>query len=122
MTREAVQPPLPLNVPEMPQAVRAELRTQIEPRWGDEAACASEWVNPDWWFTPADDRSQTAARTICGSCTVRGSCLAHALATSELHGIWGGLDETERAWLLLALAEGTRVAAVLDPHSWTAVA
>ena len=122
MTRRAVQPPLPLNVPAMSAAVLAELRAQIEPDWGQQAVCASRRFDPDWWFTPADDPAQTAARTICGSCPVRRSCLAHALATDEPDGIWGGFDETERAWLRLALAEGTRVAAILDPRTRTAAA
>jgi WhiB family redox-sensing transcriptional regulator len=111
-----------VNVPALPAAVRAELRAHITPGWADDAACAFEWADPDWWFTPADDPFQTAARTICHSCPVRRSCLAHALATGEPDGIWGGFDETERALLRLALAEGTRVAAVLDLISRTAAA
>jgi WhiB family redox-sensing transcriptional regulator len=122
MTRRAVQPPLPLNIPAMPAAVRAELRGQIKPGWGQQAACASESVDPDWWFTTGDDPSYAAARTICGSCPVPRSCLAHALVAGESEGIWGGFDETERAWLRLALAEGTQVAAVLDPHTRAAAA
>ena len=122
MNRRVAQPALPLVVPAMPPVVRAELRAQVEPGWGDEAACASAWVDPDWWFAAADDPDHEAARTICGSCPVRRSCLAHALATNEPEGIWGGFDETERAWLRLALAEGTRVAAILDRHVRTAAA
>ena len=122
MTRPAAQPPLPLNVPALPPVVRAELRAQIDSGWGDEAACASEWVDPDWWFTPADDPDQAAARPICGSCPVRRSCLAHALVMNEPDGIWGGFDESERAWQRLALAEGTQVSAVLNPYSQTAAA
>jgi WhiB family transcriptional regulator, redox-sensing transcriptional regulator len=102
--------------------VRAELRTQVEQDWGDEAVCASEWVDPDWWFATADDPDHAAARTICGSCPVRRSCLAHALATNEPEGIWGGFDETERTWLRLALVESSNVAAILDPHTRTAAA
>jgi hypothetical protein len=122
MTRRAVQPALPLVVPTLPPVVRAELRTQVEQDWGDEAVCASEWVDPDWWFATADDPDHAAARTICGSCPVRRSCLAHALATNEPEGIWGGFDETERTWLRLALVEGSNVAAILDPHTRTAAA
>jgi hypothetical protein len=113
---------LPLNVPAMPAAVGAELRTHIAQSWGQQAACASKRVDPDWWFAPADDELQAAARNVCGSCPVRRSCLAHALATDESDGIWGGFDESERAWLRLALSEGTRVAAILDPHTRTAAA
>ena len=121
MSRRAVQPALPVIVPAMPPLVLAELRAQIMPGWGEKAVCASEWVDPDWWF-PADDRDQEAARGICSSCPVRRSCLAHALATGEPHGIWGGFDESERAWQRLALAEGTQVSAVLDPYTRTAAA
>ena len=117
MTRRAVQPSLPLNVPAMPAAVRAELRTHIMAGWGQQAACASRRFDPDSWFAPADDEFQMVARNVCGSCPVRRSCLAHALVVNEPDGIWGGFDETERAWLRLALAEGSRVAAVLDPLS-----
>ena len=122
MTRRAAQPPLPLNVPTMPAAVRAELRAQIMPGWGQRAACASGRFDADWWFTPADDPHQTVAREVCGSCPVRRSCLAHALATAEPEGTWGGFDESERAWQRLTLAEGTSVAAVLDPYTRTEAA
>jgi WhiB family redox-sensing transcriptional regulator len=113
---------LPLNMPALPAAVQAELRAQIMTGWGQQAACASRSFDPDWWFTPADDPIHTAARNVCDSCPVRRSCLAHALATDEPEGIWGGFDASERAWLRLAVAEGTRVAAVLDPYTPTAAA
>ena len=122
MTRRAAQPPLPLNVPTMPAAVRAELRAQIMPDWGQQAACASRQVDPDWWFAPADDPNQSVARGVCESCPVRRSCLAYALVMNESDGIWGGFDESERTWLRLALAEGTRVDAILDPRTRTAAA
>jgi hypothetical protein len=122
MTRRAVQPALPLNVPAMPATVRDELRAEIAPGWGQQAACASRCFDPDWWFASADDELQTVARDVCGTCPVRRSCLAYALVANEPHGIWGGFDESERAWLRLALAEGTRVAAILDPTSRTAAA
>jgi hypothetical protein len=122
MTRRAVQPPLPLSVPAMPAAVRAELCIHIMPGWGQQAACASGRVDPDCWFASADDELQMVARKVCDSCPVRRSCLAHALATDEPDGIWGGFDESERAWLRLALAEGSRVSPVLDPHTRTVAA
>jgi hypothetical protein len=106
----------------MPATVRDELRTEIAPGWGQQAACASRSFDPDLWFAPADDELQTVARNVCGTCPVRRSCLANALVVNEPHGVWGGFDESERAWLLLALAEGTRVTAVLDPYSRTAAA
>lgn len=116
-----VQLELPLVVPSLPTPVRADLRAHIAPDWAQDAACASARVDPDWWH-PDTNPTETAARTVCGSCPVRRSCLAHALATGEPDGIWGGLDGVERTWARLALAEGTRVAAVLDPTSRTAAA
>jgi Transcription factor WhiB len=29
-------------------------------------------------------------------CQVQGECLAFALATHQVHGVWGGLSEQER--------------------------
>lgn len=37
-----------------------------------------------------------AAKQMCGSCPVRSSCLAHAFAVGEEHGVWGGLAAHER--------------------------
>jgi Transcription factor WhiB len=122
MNRRVAQPALPLIIPAMPATVRAELRGQIAPGWGQRAACASGRFDPDWWFAPAEDPTQPVARDVCGSCPVRRSCLAHALATAEPEGIWGGFDESERTWQRLALAEGTSVAAVLDPYTRTVAA
>lgn len=33
---------------------------------------------------------------MCAACPVRQDCLEQALATSERHGVWGGLSERER--------------------------
>ena len=115
MTRRAAQPALPLNIPAMPAAVRAELRTQITPDWGQQAACASQRVDPDWWFTPADDPTQTAARTSAAPARSAGPAWLTPWSVNEPDGIWGGFDDSERAWLRLALAEGTRVASGARP-------
>jgi predicted RecB family nuclease len=37
------------------------------------------------------------ARTVCARCDVWRQCLAFALRTDDLRGIWGGLTDTERA-------------------------
>jgi transcription factor WhiB len=36
------------------------------------------------------------AKAICAGCQVRGECLAFALRTYQIHGVWGGLSEPER--------------------------
>jgi WhiB family redox-sensing transcriptional regulator len=37
---------------------------------------------------------------ICRQCPVMAQCRAHALEVAEPYGIWGGLSETEREFLL----------------------
>jgi WhiB family transcriptional regulator, redox-sensing transcriptional regulator len=72
-----------------------------EMSWAVEAACrgpqASEFF-PPMTSEHKDDRlaRERRAKTICATCTVRTSCLDHALRTQESHGIWGGLNELER--------------------------
>lgn len=36
------------------------------------------------------------AKAICQMCSVKSSCLDYAIAIREQHGIWGGLNESER--------------------------
>ena len=66
--------------------------------WRAAAACRS--VDPDLFF-PVSDYGKgldqvTAAKAICAGCRVRRQCLAFALRTRQVHGIWGGLTERER--------------------------
>jgi hypothetical protein len=39
------------------------------------------------------------ARRICFSCPLLEACADQAMARREEHGIWGGLDESDRRWL-----------------------
>jgi hypothetical protein len=76
--------------------------------WRDLGACIGE--DPDL-FAPDGTTGQwarviAAAKSICGGCTVVDSCLAWALDTRQVHGIYGGLTEDER-WNLLR-QEGAR--------------
>jgi hypothetical protein len=51
----------------------------------------------------ADNPQQVAdAKAICACCLVRRECLAFALRTRQLHGIWGGMTEEERYPLVKA--------------------
>jgi WhiB family redox-sensing transcriptional regulator len=36
------------------------------------------------------------AKRVCASCRVREECLAYAIETNQVSGIWGGLTEDER--------------------------
>ena len=120
--KRAVQPGLPIEVPQLSRVVRAGLTAQIVPGWSTEAACASSSLHPDSWFGEPGEPRYRAARAVCVYCPVRRSCLAHALARDEQDGIWGGADPTDRAWLRLALTDGTPLSVVLGPASREAVA
>ena len=43
---------------------------------------------------------EAVAKRICAVCQVRQACLDYALETREGHGVWGGLNETERRAVL----------------------
>jgi WhiB family transcriptional regulator, redox-sensing transcriptional regulator len=66
--------------------------------WRVLAACQS--IDPELFFpVSASGKSLeqvTAAKAVCAACPVRRECLAFALRTSQVHGIWGGLTEEER--------------------------
>ena len=48
---------------------------------------------------PEREAREARAKAICGECPVRHECLDFALRIREPHGIWGGLNETERRML-----------------------
>ncbi len=73
--------------------------------WRARAACRGPETG--LFFPPSnterrDDRERREARAkaICRECPVRRDCLDHAVQVGESHGIWGGLNETERRGLL----------------------
>jgi WhiB family redox-sensing transcriptional regulator len=75
--------------------------------WQRHAACRGE--DSVYFFAPAyfEKRREKLAREavakrICATCPVIAPCLDHALATREAHGVWGGLNETERRAILRA--------------------
>jgi WhiB family redox-sensing transcriptional regulator len=74
-------------------------------QWQQSAACRGE--NASSFYPPSHfERKELRlnrerlAKSICGLCPVRQSCLSYALRTAEPHGIWGGLNEIERGQLL----------------------
>ena len=46
---------------------------------------------------PEKDFREAQARAICAQCPVRTLCLDYAVENGEPHGIWGGLNELQRA-------------------------
>lgn len=70
--------------------------TQRGEDWRDRAACVGE--NPELWFSYSDAELYVA-RTICGGCPVKAECQEFAAEVDRQHGkhgIWAGLDETQR--------------------------
>lgn len=75
--------------------------------WQRLASCRGE--DSVFFFAPSyfEKRGEKLAREavakrICASCPVIEPCLDFALATREAHGVWGGLNETERRAILKA--------------------
>ena len=68
-------------------------------QWRSAAACRS--ADPDLFFPISDSgpalEQAAKAKTICATCRVQPECLTFALRTGQLHGIWGGTTEHERA-------------------------
>jgi WhiB family redox-sensing transcriptional regulator len=67
-------------------------------RWRTLAACRS--ADSDLFFPISSSGPSLAqvaqAKAICAGCPVRRECLAFALRTHQVHGVWGGLSEQER--------------------------
>ena len=71
-----------------------------------QARCADSGLDPDQWYPvsikPAQARHEAAAAiAVCTSCPVRTQCLELSLRHWDIgqHGVWGGLVETDRAYL-----------------------
>lgn len=61
--------------------------------WRSKGAC--QGLDPAIFF-PDSEESSFEAKSICALCSVRLSCLEHALAYREKDGIWGGTTDKER--------------------------
>jgi WhiB family redox-sensing transcriptional regulator len=66
--------------------------------WWRWAACQE--TDPELFFPVAAQgpaRDEIArAKAVCGGCRVRRQCLQFALATRQMHGVWGGTTADER--------------------------
>jgi WhiB family redox-sensing transcriptional regulator len=69
--------------------------------WRYLARCAD--YDPDLFFPVGSSgpalKQALRAKSVCAQCPVRVECLDWAQATHQPHGVWGGLDEEERARL-----------------------
>ncbi len=73
--------------------------------WQTKAACRGPQSTAFFPPSHAERKEEKIAResrakSICAGCHVRNDCLGYAIAIREPHGIWGGLNETERKQLL----------------------
>ncbi|MCB0952613.1 MAG: WhiB family transcriptional regulator [Microthrixaceae bacterium] len=69
--------------------------------WQIRAACrgpqAAVFFPPPQFERKADRlERERRAKEICTDCVVRSECLEYSLEIREPHGIWGGLNESER--------------------------
>jgi WhiB family transcriptional regulator, redox-sensing transcriptional regulator len=66
--------------------------------WWKSAACQKE--DPELFFPVSavglSRKDIARAKAVCASCLVRRPCLEFALATHQVHGVWGGTTEEER--------------------------
>lgn len=73
----------------------------VESAWQIRAACRGPQAAvfyPPPQFERKDDKleRERRAKAICAKCAVQSSCLNYAVEIREHHGIWGGLNESER--------------------------
>lgn len=69
--------------------------------WREQAACADlvrrGLAKTSWWYPgKSENRLAEKAKAVCARCPVIDDCKGYAVATSEKHGIWGGLNEERR--------------------------
>ena len=81
------------------------MTTNDTPAWQFRAACRGEdsslFFAPSYFEKREEKRAREAgAKRLCAVCPVRIECLEYALRIRETHGVWGGLNETERRALL----------------------
>jgi len=83
---------------EVEKAEMARLYIRERAEWMPRAACATDDVDPEWFFPMDHDRvTLMAARNVCWSCPVSDACLNDALATKDAWGVRGGYTHLERA-------------------------
>jgi len=64
------------------------------PQWMARAACRGEPIGT-FFLRPGGTTER--AQELCARCPVRAECLAHAMADSELEGVWAGTVAKGRA-------------------------
>jgi WhiB family redox-sensing transcriptional regulator len=63
------------------------------------------FFHPEGERGPSRTARDRAAQAVCAECPVIATCRAHALATREPYGVWGGLTEHDREDILAAAGQ-----------------
>jgi hypothetical protein len=76
--------------------VEYRLLRGVREGWWERAACRG--IDVEVFFPlPNDIEGVERALRVCERCPVRAGCLHYAITNREVHGIWGGTTETQRA-------------------------
>ena len=75
--------------PTSPQAPHRRRPSPPEPAAPVRRPLPCRVQDPDLWFAESPDQLELA-KTFCGGCPARASCLAGALERGEPWGVWGG--------------------------------
>ena len=100
---------------------------QVE-KWEWQLLGKCRGVDSELFFHPEGERGprranrEAAAKAICRACPVLAHCRAHALASREPYGIWGGLSEHEREQLVAQEVRREAGALEFEPASPMAAA
>jgi WhiB family transcriptional regulator, redox-sensing transcriptional regulator len=108
------------NVPApQPNSHRIKAAPASERNWRPLAACQS--ADPELFFpissTGKSLEQAAEAKAVCARCLVRRQCLAFALRTRQVYGIWGGLTEDERTQQVHDRKAADRNAISFQPES-----
>lgn len=91
-------PELARQIRQDPRFRKALEHRMPEPGWRARGTCLDH--DPELFF-PAATEDPAPAMAICGSCPVRGACLATALNSGDCDGVWGGATPSQRRTMRL---------------------
>ncbi len=86
--------------------LRAAIDSDRAADWRDQARCRD--MDSELFFpighSIVDKMQEASAKAVCAPCPVRRRCLQWAVDHDCVDGVWGGMGELERRWLIRTLA------------------
>ncbi|HCA87553.1 MAG TPA: hypothetical protein DEQ61_20040 [Streptomyces sp.] len=76
-------------------SVHGTTSTRETTDWRDQALCRE--VDPEIMFPESSQTAIDEAKQLCARCPVIDACSEWAITTGEQFGIWGGMDQGQRA-------------------------